>query len=894
MLVDATIQKVSNTSAIALHAIEVSEALRRLNSDSNKGLSTSEIPVRLRLYGANRIDEQKSKSLWQTLWDQLKNPLVMLLAIAAALSAVYGETFDAIAIVAVLLVNTAIGFVMERQAQRAMQALRKQGSLSTKALRDGKLRAVNADDLVPGDVVFIEAGDLVTADCRLLNVQQLQVNESALTGESVPVEKRSSVLPPQTLLAERTNTLFRGTFVTRGNGYALVFATGMQTEIGKIAGMVHSAEQSATPLEKKLQAFGMRLVKITAALAAVVFLAGLLYGNNVWSMLNTCIALAVAAVPEGLPVVATITLANGMLKLSRRNVVVKKLSSVETLGGTSMICTDKTGTLTQNKITVSHVVTHQGVYEASKPAPADDTALPFVLQTMVLCNTADIDTDAREGENEIGDPLEVGLLRYAVRVDKDALNQRTRFPKLSEEPFASETRMMATLHEVDGHLRVFAKGGVEQLLAKCKSQFAKNQNETLTEETRAWWIHQAESYAERGFRVIAAAYKDAANRKEDLYSDLIFVGLIGMMDPPRADVKGAVEECHQAGIDVVMVTGDHPSTALTIAKELGIAASGADVLAGAAMRNYDELTSDDKKQWQRTKVFARVSPANKLDLVRVLQEAGHVVGMTGDGVNDAPALKKADIGIAMGLRGTQVAQEVADMVLKDDAFSSIVAGIRHGRVIFENLRKFLIFMLSCNLNELLVIAVTAVLNFHFQLVPLQILFINLVTDVLPALALGVTAGSPLIMQHKPRPANEPLLDKKRWQSVLTYSLVIGASSIGAVLVSHELFHEQEGWNPQLCNNILFLTLIFSQLMHVFNMGSGAVGLWKSEVIRNRYVWLAVTACVAIVVGMYEVPLMRQALDLYRLSISDWSIVLGFSFIGFALNYMLKQLKWIRH
>jgi len=863
-------------------SIEVDDVLNHLQSDAVKGLSHAEAKNRLTSFGANKISAEKNKSAWIIFFSQFKSPIVWLLIVAAGLSFYFQEWLDGIAILIVILINAIIGFYMEFQAERSMNALKKLSAVPGKVLRNGQIQEINSEEIVPGDIVYFEAGDMIPADGRIIKSFQVQIDESALTGESLPVEKSVNAIPIDTTLAERCNMGYKGTFSTKGNGYMIVTSTGMNTELGKIASMVHSADQSSTPLEKKLQDFSKKLIWITVGLVVIIFIAGLLDGQKFIEMLETSIALAVAAIPEGLPIVATMALAQGMLKMAKFNVIVKKLSAVETLGGTNVICTDKTGTLTQNKIEVSTIVT----------AANNTESLELINRIAVLCNTAELQKSNGEVK-EIGDPLETGLLKFAVKNSIDIEKYRREFQKIKEEPFSSETKIMSTLHLNSEERTIYSKGASEELLKRCSHILDSNGIVEMNNENRNHWIKKAEELAFSGLRVIAGAYKANAKEDQELSQNLVFVGLYGMIDPPRAEVFDAIKECKTAGIKIVMITGDHPATAKNIALKLGIANNEEfKVMIGKEMHDFDKLTNEEKNNWIETSVFARVSPKQKLDLVTVFQERKNIVGMTGDGVNDAPALKKADIGIAMGLRGTQVSQEVADMVLKDDSFSSIVIAIKQGRIIFENIRKFVVFLLSCNLSELLVIATASVLNLHFQLFPLQILFINLITDVLPALALGITEGSDAVMNRPPRNINEPIIDKKKWISIFFYSFIIGAVSIGAVFFSHLTVHKTELWNPQLCNNILFFTLVFSQLLHVLNMSDGT-SFFRSEVMKSKYVWGAIVTSIIILLGLYAIEPVRTVLSIYMMSVSDWLIISGASILSLVIIQIGKKTKLVQ-
>lgn len=881
-------------SQIVFHSMGELAVAAALETDLSTGLKPEEAQKRLHQYGLNKITEEKTKSLFAILIGQFNNPIVFLLLIAAGFSFWFEEWLEGSAILIVIVINAIIGFFMEYQADRSMQALKKLSTISAKVLRGKILLEINSEEIVSGDVVFLEAGDVIPADGRISSATQLQANESALTGESMPGEKQIHQLAESTPLAERSNMLYKGTFVTRGNAHMIVCATGMHTELGSIARLVHSSEQAATPLEKKLGQFSKTLIKITVGLVVITFLAGILNGQDVLKMFETAIALAVAATPEGLPIVATIALAQGMLKMARHNVIVKKLSAVETLGGTTVICTDKTGTLTQNKIEVTLLATPLGNWDTNEPNEFTfNESTNHIIYAAVLCNTAEI-TLSENDSNEIGDPLEIALLKFASRVGIDPLNVRKEYPKLAEEPFNSEMKLMATLHSNNDRNIIYVKGATEELLKKTVSILTPTGVIELSDSERTNWLTESERLAARGLRVISVGFCKTAEIPHVLSENITFAGLIGMVDPPRPDVFDAIEECKQAGIKVVMITGDHPSTAQKIGLELGIIPDRSqEVITGTQMKEYDDLSPSEKKRWIGTSIFARVNPKHKLDLVKVFQENGDIVGMTGDGVNDAPALKKADIGIAMGLRGTQLAQEVADMVIKDDSFKSITLAIREGRIIFENIRKFVIFLLSCNMSELLVVSAASIFNLHFQLFALQILFINLMTDVLPALALGVTKENQNIMKRPPRRSFESIIDKKRWQAIILYAIVISVASLSGVFISHYTVHSGEEWNPELCNNILFYSLIFSQLFHSFNMGSGSGKFLQSEVIRNKYVWYAFTISITTLIVVNIIVPIRKTLSLQTLSLIDWLIIISMSLLSAVLIHILKRLRIAR-
>ncbi len=876
----------NNPNGLNFHATTIETATKSLKSDLVQGLTPNQVKERIEQFGLNTITEAKTISAFQILVNQFKNPIVFLLLFAAAMSFWFKELLDGTAILVVIFINAAIGFYMEFKAQVSMLALKKMSAVPAKVLREGKLTEINAEEIVVGDIVFLDAGDLIPIDGKIVRSTQLLIDESALTGESVSIEKKMGVLPENTILGDRTNMVFKGTYVFKGNAYILVCSTGMQTELGKIASLVQTSDQAATPLEKKLDVFSKKLIKITVGLVVLIFFVGLLNGQHFMEMLETSIALAVAAIPEGLPIVVTMSLAQGMLKLARHNVIVKKLSAVETLGGTNVICTDKTGTLTQNKMEVVLIKTPSVNWQKDADFEGNEEQLKFITQGFILCNTANLEI-ANNETKEIGDPLEIALLKFAQLQGDDIDSIRTQFDKKDEIPFSSETKIMATLHEQDGLYVTIAKGALEELLPKCTHILEKD-TVPMDKTKQDYWVKEADILAADGHRMIALAYRHEKAETTLSTENLVFIGLIGMIDPPRPEVKAAIDECKTAGIKVVMITGDHPTTAQYIGMQLGITEEGGDVMNGKDMNRYEDLTKADKQKWLNTSVFARVNPKHKLDLVRVFQEKGYIVGMTGDGVNDAPAIKKADIGIAMGQRGTQVAQEVSDMILKDDSFKSIVVAIRQGRVIIENIKKFVTFLLSCNLSELLVIAVAAVMNLHFQMLPLQILFINIITDVLPALALGVTKGGENVMETKPLKASIPIIDKNRWKLIFFYAIVMASVCTAGVLINHYLYHKNDAWDTAICNNILFFSLILCQLLHVFNMGTGSI--FRSEVMRNKYVWYSILANIIIVFAALQIPFVRKALNIVPMNLNEWMVILLVSISFMVVVQLAKVFK----
>jgi Ca2+-transporting ATPase len=828
-----------------------------------QGLTSAEVEQRQQQYGLNVLDTVQADSWLTILIRQFKSIIIWVLAAAAIISFVLGDSAEGLAILAVLAINTIMGFVLEWNANQSMQALRQLDVAVARVIRDGKTQEISSEQITLGDLLLIEAGDVIVADAELVEVHQLDVDESTLTGESLPVAKTTEPAADDAPLGDQHNRLFKGTAVTAGTGRALVTAIGGITELGKIAQLVTESEQTATPLEKKLDSLSRVLIWVTFGLTGLFAVAGFLRGEALKPLIETSVALAIAAIPEGLSVVATITLAYGMLRLARKKVLVKRLSAVETLGGTSVILTDKTGTLTENRIEV---------FSLQLPGQQDDLYAELTNNTVdqnlpegdafdrlvlvgTLCNNAEVDFEADQ-PRELGDPVEVALLKFAHRAGQPIDTIRQDYPRLAEQAFSSDMRIMATLHEHKQRYVVAVKGAIEEVMARCPG---------LSEEQRSRHQQRSERMASDGLRTLAFAYRETTEKPDDdtfAQSNLTFAGLIGFLDPPRLEVMPALQACREAGIRVVMATGDHPSTALTIARQVGLVDAETKLaLTGRDLKPFDTLTAEDRDQLLRCQVFARVSPVQKQSLIDFYQQQGNVVGMTGDGVNDAPALKKADIGIAMGLRGTQVAAEAADLILKDDSFTSIVRAIGQGRVIFENIRKFVLFLLSCNLSEIFVVALAGLVGLGNPLLPLQILFVNIVTDVFPALALGVGRENGTLMKRPPRQPNRPLLDRADWRLVVLYAFIITIAVLGAYL------YALNEWNytPEQGSTIAFYALSWVQLLHVFNLYSGRrASLINNEITRNRYVWLALLVCVGILLLTYYVPILSQVLDIQSL------------------------------
>ena len=885
-----------------------------LEVDPAQGLSASEAARRLVRHGPNQLRAPRRRPAWHVLLDQFKSLVIALLGVATGLAFVVGETLEGWAVLVVIAISVGIGFVTELRAVRSMEALVALGHVMTRVRRGGHIVEVPAENLVLGDVVVVEAGDVVTADLRLVEASKMQADESALTGESLPVPKGVVPVAPEAPVADRAPMLYKGTAVTRGAGLAVVTRTGMGTELGTISALVGEAGDEATPLERQLAVLGRTLIGATLAVAAFVIASGVLAGKDLVLMVETGLALAVAAVPEGLPVVATIALARGVHRMARRNALLNRLASVETLGSTGVILTDKTGTLTENQMTATRLLTASGLVEVTGEgletdgglwrggAPAElasDAALSALIEAGVLCNDASFTPGAsrQRPAQASGDPMEVALLVLGAKMGLLRGELLSRWPEVREEAFDPEVKMMATVHargaSGEGPYRTAVKGGPGAVLGACSHELAATGAERpLAEADREAWLERNREMGSAGLRVLAVATKMAPEADADPYRDLRFVGLVGFQDPPREDVREALAACHAAGIDVVMVTGDQPSTALGVGRAVGLVTGEAAVVTGAELGDLRAASQAERQRLLATRLFARVTPKQKLDLIALHQAAGRIVAMTGDGVNDAPALKKADIGVAMGMRGTQVAREAADMVLLDDAFATIVEAVRQGRVILGNVRRFAFYLLSCNVSEVMVVGLAAGLGTTLPLLPLQILFLNLVTDVLPALALGMGEGDRRVMGRPPRDRRDPILGRREWAGILGYGALITLAVLGALWVAEARL----GLDARGAVTVSFLSLAFAQLWHVFNMRAAGSGPVSNEVTRNPYVWGALGACLTLLLCAVYVPGLARVLHVEPPSASGWAVILGASvvpLVGREVHHLFHEHLWRR-
>jgi Ca2+-transporting ATPase len=862
---------------------------RALGVDPREGLGDAEAAARLARFGPNELDVTPTRTMWQVLAGQFRGVLTLMLVVAAALSAAFSQWSEALAVLVVLLVNATAGFLTEFRALRSVEALRRLGTAHAAVKREGAPRVVEAPSLVPGDVVVVEAGDVVPADARLLAAWGLEVDESALTGESLPVEKSVDAVALDAPLAERASMLYRGTAVLRGHAEAVVVATGMRSELGMVAGLVTSAEPERTPLERRLDALGGRLLWVALGAAAMVAAYGLATGQHWFEMVQTAIALAVATVPEGLPVIATLTLARGARRMAERNALVNRLSAVETLGATNVVLTDKTGTLTHNSMAVTGWWLPGGRRPASagrldpRAVAAGEGQLERALRVAVLCETAALKRDGDVAD--VGDPMEVALLTAAREhgLERDAVHEL--LPELSQLPFDAERRVMATYHQSPAGGLLLVKGAPGTVVPACSRVAAEGGDSPLDDAGRQEWLERNRAMAAEGLRVLALAERTGPWRPDDPLEGLTLVGLVGLADPPREAAITAVAACRRAGIRVVMVTGDQPVTARAIANAVGLARPD-DVVTGADLERAD---GEDPARVVATDVLARVSPEQKLRLVELHQRAGAVVAMIGDGVNDAPALKRADIGVAMGRRGTDVAREAADMVLKDDDFATVVTAVQEGRAIFRNIRAAVAYLLSCNLSEILVIGLAAALGFPLPLLPLQILFLNLVTDVFPALALGTTPSHPGVLDRPPRDPREPILARRHWSTVVGYTVLLTAPVLAAYAYCLGPLALSQGQAV----TVAFISLALAQVFHVLNMRDARFGdgrpAYRDPLPRNPWVWSAIAACCAMVAAVPLVPPLARALSAQALPAAGWALAIGAALFPLAVGLVGKGL-----
>ncbi|MDF2588132.1 MAG: ATPase [Anaerocolumna sp.] len=869
------------------------DVLKEFNVNHLTGLSSQEATSRLEKYGPNKLKGKPKKSLLALLLAQFQDMLIYVLLAAAVITVFIGEYVDAIIILLVVILNAVIGVVQEAKAEKAVEALQQMTTPRSLVRRDGEIKEINSEEVVPGDIVILDAGRYVPADLRLIESANLQIEESALTGESVPSDKDATSIyeDPKTPIGDKNNMAFMSTLATYGRGEGVVVATAMDTEIGKIAKILDEDNNEMTPLQKRLDELGRILGFIAIGICVVIFVIAIIQKRDLFEMFLTAISLAVAAIPEGLAAIVAIVLALGVTRMSKINAIVKKLPAVETLGSVNIICSDKTGTLTQNKMTV---VKHYTINNL-KNVPTTDTKLQAntdeteLIKSLVLCSDA-----TYENGQGTGDPTEVALIVLGDKYNLTKTNLNTQFKRISEKPFDSDRKLMSTLNVESNGYRVHTKGAIDNLLSISTKALVNGQIVPLTNELKADYLKITEDMSDAALRVLGVAYKDVDSPivPEEMEQDLIIIGLVGMIDPPRLEVKDSINEAKLAGIRPIMITGDHKNTAVAIAKELGIAENINQSITGAEI---DELTDEEfSNKINDYRVFARVSPEHKVKIVRAFKAHGNIVSMTGDGVNDAPSLKYADIGVAMGITGTDVAKGASDMILTDDNFTTIVNAIEEGRNIYNNIKKAVIFLLSCNLGEVITIFISILFSWPIPLLPTQILWINLITDSLPAIALGVDPGDKDVMKKKPRNPKESFFAKGAG-----FRAIVGGSLIGIfTLLAFYFGLSEHGY--QLGTSTLpdeaaltyartmsFVVLAASQLFYSLSIRHTTKSILQVGLFTNKFLIGAIIIGFILQLGVISIPFLAGAFNVHNLSLRDWGMVIVFALIPLIVNEIMK-------
>ena len=858
----------------------IEEAEKILETNIQNGLTENDVKTKREKYGLNMLKAKKKASLLQRFIEQFKDFSIIVLIIAAIVSGFVGISqgegiTDTIIILIVVLANAIIGIAQESKAEKSLEALQKLTDHASKVIRDGKIKVIPAKELVPGDIVALDTGDYIPADLRVIEAVNLKAQESSLTGESVPVEKTTKTIEKTDVgIGDRTNMLFSSSLVTYGRGKGIVVQTGMNTEVGKIAGMLDNTEKQITPLQEKLNKLGKTLGIAALAICAFIFIIGLIQGKEPINMFMTAVSLAVAAIPEGLVAVSTIVLAIGVQKMVKKNAIVKKLPAVETLGSATVICSDKTGTLTQNKMTVEKIFINGETKELAEYKENINEDLKKLIFANMLCNDTKISTDGIL----TGDPTETALVDMAFKLDFDP-SVYDRMPRTQEIPFDSDRKLMTTVNEVNGKYIVYTKGGMDELIGICNSYILNGEIKNNIEEYKNIITKNNEQMAKEALRVLACAYKEINHKptKEDMENiekDLIFVGMVGMIDPPREEAKIAVEKCKTAGIKTVMITGDHKITATAIAKKLGILENEDEAITGA---DLEKMTDEElEKNVRKYSVYARVSPEHKVRIVKAWQKNGEIVAMTGDGVNDSPALKTANIGCAMGVVGTDVAKEAADVILTDDNFATIVSAVEEGRRIYDNILKVIQFLLSSNVGEVIVLFLATLLTPFFAkwfgitdvvhleiLLPIHILWINLVTDSLPALALAFDPANEGIMKRKPAKPGKGVFTKGMTWRVIYQGAMIGLLTLAAFMIGLATTKEPinglslDESKIEVGQTMAFITLAMSELVHIFNIRDNKKSIFKTKIFNNSKLIWAILASAALMFAILFIPALRE-------------------------------------
>ena len=879
---------------------EVNEVLHQFKTDQQQGLNSAEARKRLQEFGYNQLKTKNKKSFLRMFLEQFKSFMILVLLVAALVSGIVGimegeGLMDTYIIMGILIVNALIGAYQEKKAESSLEALKNLSSPLAKVIRDAETKEIPSTHLVPGDIILLETGNIVPADIRLIEAVNLKIQESAMTGESVPVNKISEAIEGEAALGDRLNMAFSSGIVSYGRGLGVVVASGMQTEVGHIARMLDQTEDTGTPMKRRLEHLG-KILGITALLiCTLIFVVGILYGNNIMHMFMTAVSLAVAAIPEGLPAISTLVLAIGVQRLVKQNAIIRNLPSVETLGSATVICSDKTGTLTQNKMTVVQLFSNFGytsVQDKAQEAKGTPSLLTpeelLLIQGAVLCNDSQLRLDEKAEISLMGDPTETALvdLGLAFGLDKNQLDKD--FPRIEELPFESERKKMSVLNQLpDQSFRVFVKGGLDEVLSGCTQIMEKGRLRKISPEDLEG-INQANTeMAASALRVLAVACKDYRQKPgavdvNELEKGLSFIGMTGMIDPARPEVIEAVAKCNTAGIRTVMITGDHKITAMAIAREIGIFRDGDLAITGNELAKIPD--EEFEAQVKNYSVYARVAPEHKVRIVKAWQKQDEIVAMTGDGVNDAPALKQADIGAAMGIVGTDVAKGAADMVLTDDNFATIVAAVQEGRRIYDNIIKAILFLLSCNIGEIFLLLVTAVLNLGTPLLPIHILWINLVTDSMPALALSVDPAEKNVMNRPPKNSKRGFMTKGMIWRMLYQGVMVGALPLVAYLVGLKDGGENLG------QTMAFATLIFAQLVHVRNLHSNAKSSFSFNPLSNKPLIGAVLASAGMALLVLLIPPFRTAFNLVEMDSAHWLLVILLSFVTTLIVELFKLFR----
>ncbi len=869
-----------------------SDVLKELEVNPERGLSEAEAKTRLEKYGENKLKGKPKKSLIYLFLSQLKDMLIYVLLASAVITFVIGEYADSIIILLVVILNAVIGVIQEYKAEKAVEALQKMTTPKAVVRRDGAIKEINSEEVVPGDIVVLDAGRFVPADLRLIESANLQIEESALTGESVPAAKNAASIfeDSKTPVGDKENMAFLSTLVTYGRGEGVVVATAMETEIGKIAKILEDDNEEMTPLQKRLDELGRILGFLAIGICVVIFVIALIQKRDLFEMFLTAISLAVAAIPEGLAAIVAIVLALGVTKMSKINAIVKKLPAVETLGSVNIICSDKTGTLTQNKMTVvkqytSGRLTDIPAADTTLIAEADDQEL---VKSLVLCSDA-----TYENGQGTGDPTEVALIVLGNKYGLTRNDLNVKHKRVSENPFDSDRKLMSTLNAEEHGYRVHTKGAIDNILKISSNVLVNGKVVPLTNELKAEFLRITEEMSDDALRVLGVAYKDSAVlvAPEDMENNLTLLGLVGMIDPPRLEVKASIAEAKNAGIRPIMITGDHKNTAVAIAKELGIADSLSQSITGAEI---DDLSDEEfALKIHDLRVFARVSPEHKVKIVRAFKAQGNIVSMTGDGVNDAPSLKYADIGVAMGITGTDVAKGASDMILTDDNFTTIVHAIEEGRNIYNNIKKSVIFLLSCNLGEVITIFVSILLNWPVPLIATQILWVNLITDSLPAIALGVDPGDKDVMKQKPRNPKESFFAHGAGARAVIGGVLIGIFTLAAFyygLWEHG-YILGSGTIPEAAlpyaRTMAFVVLATSQLFYSLSMRNFNKSILKIGLLSNKMLIGAIIVGTLLQLLVISVPFLADAFGVHSLTLADWGLVLLFALIPLIVNEIIK-------